>query len=126
MLIQACTVELLELASSFNEDVNMDMNGASYISSEGENWLDLNKVTTKELQSIMQVALVKVSSQNQDARLGIEGFDKESTLKLRSKCKNSKLKHAFFKVISGDIFSNERMCRFGIFDNNRSERCERV
>ena len=53
MLIQAFTVELLELASSFNEDVNMDMNGASYILSEGENWLDLNKVTTKELQSIM-------------------------------------------------------------------------
>ena len=42
------------------------------------------------------------------------------------RCKNTKLRHIFFKVISGDIFSKERMCKFGMVDNNRCERCEGV
>ena len=34
--------------------------------------------------------------------------------------------HVFFRGISGDIFSKERMCRFGMVDNNTCERRERV
>ena len=73
MVIQAFPVRLNELASSLNEDANIEMSGASYIMSEGGNWLKRNKVTTKELQSILKVALGKVSSRNQDVRLAIEG-----------------------------------------------------
>ena len=75
---------------------------------------------------ILKLALGKVSSQNHDVKLGIEGFDKNSILKFRRRCKNTKSRHIFFKVISGDIFSKERMCRFGIVDNNRCERCDGV
>ena len=67
-----------------------------------------------------------MSSQNHEVKLGIEGFDKTSILKFRMRCKNTKLRHIFFKVISGDIFSKERMCKFGMVDNNRCERCEGV
>ena len=45
------------------------------MSSDGR-WLSLYKVTTRELQSILKVALSKVSTQNYNAKLGIEGFDK--------------------------------------------------
>ena len=77
MVIQAFPVGLHELASSLNKDANIEMSGASYIMSEGGNWLKRNKVTTKELQSILKVALGKESSQNQDVRLAIEGLDKK-------------------------------------------------
>ena len=32
----------------------------------------------------------------------------------------------FFRLISGDIFSKERMCRFGMINNNLCERCQQV
>jgi hypothetical protein len=126
MVTQAFPVGLRELASSFNEDEDAGMTGEKYILGEGGRWLKLNKVTTKELQLILKLALGKVSSQNHDVKLGIEGFDKNSILKFRMRCKNTKLRHIFFKVISGDIFSKERMCRFGMVDNNRCERCDGV
>ena len=47
-------------------------------------------------------------------------------MKFRGKCRNTKLRHVFFRVVSGDIFSKERMFRFGRVDNNRCERCEQV
>ena len=47
-------------------------------------------------------------------------------MKFRGKCKNTELKHIFFKVINGDSFSNERMCIFVMVNNNRCERCEEV
>ena len=93
---------------------------------ENNNWLDLNKVTAKELQLILKMNLGKVSSQNHIAKLGVAEFDKESILKFRNKCKNIKLRHVFYRLISGDIFSKERMCRFGMINNNLCERCQQV
>ena len=94
----------------------------------GENgaWLNLNKVSTKELQAILKINLGKVSSQDHKTKLGIQEFDKESILKFRKKCKNIKLRHIFFRLISGDIFSKERMHRFGIINDNACERCQQI
>ena len=90
---------------------------------ENKNWLNLTKVTTKELQTILKVNLGKVSPQDHKTKLGIEEFDKENILKFRKKCKNIKLRHVNYRLISGDIFSKERMCRFGMINNNICERC---
>ena len=84
------------------------------------------KITAKELQSVLKTNLGKVSSLNHIAKLNIVEFDKESILKFRYKCKNIKLRHVFFRLISGDIFSKERMCRFGMIDNNTCERCHQI
>ena len=70
---------------------------------------------------MLKVALGKV-----EAKLGIDGFEKECILKFIKNCKNTKLRHIFFKVISGEIFSKERIYRFVMIDNNRCERCEEV
>ena len=117
---------LIELASSFNEDNNVEMNAGFCLMGENKNWLDLKKITAKELQSILKINLGKVSSQNHTIKLGINEFDKESIIKFRHKCKNIKLRHVFFRLISGDIFSKERMCRFGMINNNLCERCQQI
>ena len=93
---------------------------------ENDNWRDLKNIAAKELQSILKINLKKVSSQNHQAKLNIVEFDKESILKFRHKCKNIKLRHVFYRLISGDIFSKERMCRFGMIDNNTCERCHQI
>ena len=125
MVIQEFTVVLIELALSFKEDTVTDNNCTNNKLNEKGRWLNLNKVTTKGLQSIFKVALGKVSSQNHDTKLGIDGFDKEGILKFKCKYQNTKLRHVFFRGISGDIFSKEMMCRFGMVDNNTCKRCGR-
>ena len=126
MVLQAFPAGLIELASNFNDDNNTDTNVGYNITGENNNWLDLNKVTTKELQSILKIRLGKVSSQDHITKLGIEVFDKDNIVKFRNKCKNIKLRHVFYRLISGDIFSKERMCRFGMTNSNICERCQQV
>ena len=126
MVAQAFPAGLIELASSYNEYNNAQVNSVYNIMGENNNWLDLNKVTAKELQLILKMNLGKVSSQNHIAKLGVAEFDKESILKFRNRCKNIKLRHVFYRLISGDIFSKERMCRFGMINNNLCERCQQV
>ena len=126
MVAHAFPAGLIELASSFNEDNNVEMNAGLCLMGENKNWLDLKKITAKELQSILKINLGKVSSQNHTIKLGINEFDKESIIKFRHKCKNIKLRHVFFRLISGDIFSKERMCRFGMINNNTCERCDQT
>ena len=126
MVAHAFPAGLIELASSFDEYNNVQVNTIYNIIGENNNWLDLYKITAKELQSILKINLGKVSSQNHIAKLGIDEFDKESILKFRNKCKNIKLRHVFYRLISGDIFSKERMCRFGMVNNNLCERCQQV
>ena len=126
MVLQAFPVGLVELASTFNENENVETNAGYIIMGDNKNWLDINKITTKELQSILKLNLGKISAQDHRAKLGIEEFNKENILKFRRKCKNIKLRHVFFRLISGDIFSKERMCRFGMINNNTCERCQQV
>ena len=126
MVLQAFPAGLVELASTFNEDNNVDTDVRYSIMGENQNWLNLNIVTTKELQSILKINLGKVSSQDHKTKLVIEEFDKDNILKFRNKCKNIKLRHIFYRLISGDIFSKERMCRFGMINNNICERCQQI
>ena len=126
MVLQAFPAGLVELASTFNEDNNLDIDVGYSIIGEHKNWLNLNKVTTKELQSILKINLGKVTSQDHKIKLGIDEFNKESIIKFRNKCKNVKLRHVFYRLISGDIFSKERMCRFGMINNNICERCQQT
>ena len=52
MVLKAFPVGLVELASNFNVDNNADINAGYIIMGELKNWLDLTKITTKDLQSI--------------------------------------------------------------------------
>ena len=126
MVLKAFPVGLVELASSYNEDNNADINAGYIIMGENKNWLDLNKITTKEMQAILKINIGKVTSQDHKTKLGINDFDKENILKFRNRCKNIKLRHVFYRLISGDIFSKERMCRFGMINNNTCERCDQT
>jgi hypothetical protein len=56
--------------ASNEKNVNEDSLGLTNIHIKGEIWKELAKVTTKELQSTLKVALNKVSSQDFNTRLG--------------------------------------------------------
>ena len=109
MVLKAFPVGLVELASSYNEDNNADINAGYIIMGENKNWLDLNKITTKEMQAILKINIGKVTSQDHNTKLGINDFNKKNITKFRHRCKNIKLRHVFYRLISGDIFSKERI-----------------
>ena len=117
---------LIEYAASYNENVNDDTNDLSHLILSNGGWKELNKVTTKELQCELKNALGKVSSQNFNAKLDIESFDKHSITRVRSQCKNVKLRHIFYRLVSRDFFTKEKMFKYKMCDNNLCVRCGEV
>ena len=71
-------------------------------------------------------ALGKVSSQNCNVKLDIESFDKDSVTKFRSQCKNLKLRYIFYRNVSCDFFTKEKMFNYTMCDNRLSVRCGEV
>jgi hypothetical protein len=56
MVIVSIQSEMVEMGSSYNENVNNDSVGIKYILIKGEEWMEMDKITTKELQRTLKVA----------------------------------------------------------------------
>ena len=78
MVVINLPVGSIEYAASNNEDINDDSDDLSHLQLSDGRWKKLNKVTTKELQCILNNALGKVSSRNFNVKLDIESSHKDS------------------------------------------------
>ena len=107
MVIVNIQSEMVEFASSYNENVNNDSEGMNYILTMGGDWMDLNMITTRELQRTLKVAL-KISVQDFNVKLGNIEYNKENIIKFRNQCGNVKLRHIYFGLISRDFFTMEK------------------
>jgi hypothetical protein len=56
MVIVNIQSEMVEMGSSYNENVNNDSVGIKYILIKGDEWMEIDKITTKELQRTLKVA----------------------------------------------------------------------
>ena len=59
MVIGNVQSELIEMATTFDENVNNDSVGTKYILLKGEEWMEIDKITTKELQRTLKAAKKK-------------------------------------------------------------------
>ena len=75
MVIVNFPIKMIEIAATFNENVNEDYMDLTNMLIQGEIWRDL--------QSTLKVALKKVSSQDFNKRLGATDFKKKFIFKLR-------------------------------------------
>ena len=100
--------------------------GLKYILIKGEEWIDMDKITTKELQKTLKVANKKISAQDFNVRLGTIDFNIENINKFRQQCKNVKLRHIYFRLISKDFFTMEKMFKYKMVSNNKCKRCGEV
>ncbi len=87
---------------------------------------DVNSITVKELQVTLKTALKKTEILNVKNKLGIENFDEENITKLRSNCKNPKLRNIYFRMIHNDFYTHERMKRFRMISTDKCPRCGEV
>jgi hypothetical protein len=97
--------------------------GIKYILIKGEEWMEIDKITTKELQRTLKVAKNKISVQDFNARLGTIGFNIENINKFRYQCKNAKLRHIYFRLISKDFFTMDKMFKYKMVNSNKCKRC---
>ena len=51
------------------------------------------------------------------------GYDPTQLAKFREQCKNMKLRNIYFRAVSRDFYTKERMLRFGMSRNDQCERC---
>ena len=116
-------VELIEIAGAYDENVNRDSLGLTHILMKDGSWKEIDKITTKELQWILKSALGKIESQDFCRKLGIDSFDKENIMKFRRQCKNVKLRHIYYRLISKDFFAKDRMYNRRMVSDNICLRC---
>jgi hypothetical protein len=100
MVVVNIPSEMMEIAASYDETVNNDSMGLTHILTKLGMWMDKDKMTTKELQITLKIALSKTSSREFDLKLGTIGYDKDNIMKFRNQCKNVKLRHIYFRLIS--------------------------
>jgi hypothetical protein len=70
-------------------------------------------ITVKELQVTLKNALKKIDVLDFKKKLGIDNFDEENITRIRSNCKNPKLRNIYFRLIHNDFFTHakRKKCR---------------
>jgi hypothetical protein len=106
MVIVNIQSEMVEMAANYNENVNNDSASLTNILNKEEEWIELNKATTKELQRTLKVAKKKTTVPDFNVKLGTIEYEKENIIRFRQQCKNVKLRHIYFRLITKDFFYN--------------------
>jgi exonuclease III len=114
---------MVELAGAYDENSNNDSSGMSHLLYKWGEWRDINCITTKELQVMLKRALNKIDKLDFSHRLGYETFNPDQIEIFRGQCKNVKLRHIYYRLISRDFYTKERMLRFKMSRNDECERC---
>ena len=68
----------------------------------------------------------KTEIQDSNHRLGFIGYDSSQITMFRDQCKNIKLRNVYFRLVSRDFYTKERMLRFGMSRDDRCERCGEI
>jgi hypothetical protein len=74
----------------------------------------------------MEIALNRVSRQDFNARLGTTDYPEEFIGKLKKQCKNVKLRHIYFRLVSKDFFTVEEMIKCKMVNSDKCSRCGEV
>ena len=56
--------EMLEVVAAFDENIHDDTECLTHVFNGHDQWIDLHKITTKELQAVLKQSLNKIESQD--------------------------------------------------------------
>jgi exonuclease III len=126
IIISTMPEVLVKISSCYNEDTNSNNDEMKYIQIAPGTRKDVNSITVKELQVTLKNALKKTEILNVKNKLGIENFDEENITKLRSNCKNPKLRNIYFRMIHNDFYTHARMKKFRMTSTDKCPRCGEV
>jgi hypothetical protein len=123
MIINAFPVTLQQISKCYNEEINEINEKTKYIQIGTDVRKDITKITVKEFQNILKVALKKIEEQDFKTKLGVEHFDNNEVIKFRQKCQNAKLRNIYFRLINNDFFPKSRMLKYKMTNDENCSRC---
>jgi hypothetical protein len=118
--------KLREIARCFNEDINSDEDNLKHFKIEKGQRVRVNDITSKQLQVILKNVLKKTETLDVKSRVDIDNFDMENIMNFRKSCKNSKLRHIYFRLIHNDFFTHVKMKKYKMTNSDKCPRCEEM
>jgi hypothetical protein len=116
-------VSMIELAGAYDDNSNDDDLGLTHFLFGWGEWKDIYGITTKEIQVVLKSALKKTEKLDFEHRLGFGSYDPQQIVTFRQQCKNMKLRHIYYRLVSRDFYTKERMLRFRMSRDDECERC---
>jgi len=108
----------------FDENINSKEEIITHFLKADSCWVPIHDITTKDLQSILKIALNKTTIFEPGNKLGINLTDKLNITLFRENCKNIKLRSIHFRLIHNDFFTYSRMFKFKMCNSPKCPRCE--
>ena len=124
IIIKAFPPELVEITKYYKENTNCNRS-FEYLMLDDRlaSRIAICKVTTKNLQNVLKIAMNKVENIDFEEKLKINFFDKSSIETFRHQCKNVKLRNIFFRLIHNDFFTRVRMKKYKMVNDDACSRC---
>jgi hypothetical protein len=117
---------LVDIAKCFNENINVSSQSLEYMMIAHNSWSKTSETTVKQLQATLKIALNRVESLNVNEKLNITNFDNNFIVIMRQRCKNTKLRSIYFRLIHNDFFTHKRMKRFNMTVSDKCPRCGEI
>jgi hypothetical protein len=117
---------LVNIAKCFNENTNVSSRSYEYMMITHNSWSKISEITVKQLQVTLKIALNRVECLNVNEKLNITNFDNNFISIVRQRCKNTKLRSIYFRLIHNDFFTHKRMKRFNMTDSDQCPRCGEI
>jgi hypothetical protein len=117
---------LQNISKCFNEDVNSDLHDLQYLLINNDRRLNINEITTKDLQNTLKIVLKKLEKQDFCTKLKAEHFEDKNIMIFRNSCQNSKLRNIYFRLINNDFYTREKMFKFKMVEDCNCTRCGRT
>jgi hypothetical protein len=126
LIISTFPTFLKNISKLYNDDINTNSQHLKYMMLANGLRMNIYEVTTKDLQQTLKLALKKIEKQDFLTKLKINDFDETHINLFRKSCQNSKLRNIYFRLISNDFYSKEKMLRFKMTTNDNCMRCGEV
>jgi hypothetical protein len=127
IIINSFPKSLINIVKCFNDEINDEIDGLKYLQILSPPMrMSIDVVTTKELQTLLKIALKKVEVLNVNTKLGIEDYDPNNIITFRKYCKNSKLRNIYFRLIHKDFFTYSRMKKYKMTESDSCPRCNNI
>jgi hypothetical protein len=123
-IIEAFPKYFRNTANNFNENINRKDEEITHFLKPDSSWVPIHEITTKELQSILKIALNKITEFEPENKLGIDLTDKLDFELFRKNCKNMKLRSIHFRLIHNDFFTYSRMYKYKMSNTSKCPRCD--
>jgi hypothetical protein len=115
-----------DAANSFDENINTRQDNITHILSAEGAWIDLNDVSTKDLQWLLKHALGRIQDLKINVKVTTLNNETVNITQFRKHCKNAQLRNVHFRMIHNDFYTFKKMFKFKMVTSSQCPRCNKT